>query len=69
VKSDAPLTLRIPLPASLYTKDSVTMLLLVDKDFSPASTGQSNDSRSLGVMLIDGKLTLGSDGVSVLYVA
>ena len=34
----------------------MSLFLIADQDFSPASSGQSADRRSLGVMLIEGRL-------------
>ncbi len=54
--NDAPLNWALQLPASLHSKDGVSLFLIADQDFSPASSGQSADRRSLGVMLIEGHL-------------
>ena len=56
--NDGPQTWTLQLPASLHAKDGVSLFLIADQDFSPASGGQSADRRSLGVMLIEGKLTV-----------
>jgi len=65
VRDDAPFSWNIPLPASIQPKAGVNLLLTVDRDFSPAASGQSRDKRSLGIMLIEGQLTLGAvDGAS-----
>jgi glycosyltransferase involved in cell wall biosynthesis len=58
LRNDAPQTLVIPLPPALLGKDGVHLVLMVDRDFSPAASGQSADKRSLGVMLIEGRLTV-----------
>lgn len=57
LQNDAPQSWTIELPASLHSKDGVSLLLIADQDFSPAASGQSGDKRSLGVMLIEGRLT------------
>jgi glycosyltransferase involved in cell wall biosynthesis len=62
VRDDAPLNWQIPLPASVYSKDGINLLLMADQDFSPAAGGQSRDKRSLGIMLIEGRLSVGVDG-------
>jgi glycosyltransferase involved in cell wall biosynthesis len=59
VRNDNPLHWKVPLPPSIHSKDGVNLFLIADRDFSPASTGQSADRRSLGIMLIEAKLSLG----------
>lgn len=54
--NDAPQSWALQLPASMHSKDGVSLFLIADQDFSPASSGQSADRRSLGVMLIEGRL-------------
>lgn len=54
--NDGPQSWALQLPASLHSKDGVSLFLIADQDFSPASSGQSADKRSLGVMLIEGLL-------------
>jgi hypothetical protein len=61
IRDDAPLNWTIPLPESIQAKDGVKLVLMADKDFSPASAGQSKDKRSLGIMLIEGRLSLGTE--------
>jgi hypothetical protein len=58
VPNDIPLNWVLPLPASLLPKDGVSLFLIVDKDFSPASGGQSADKRALGVMLMEAHLSV-----------
>lgn len=65
VQDDAPFNWKIPLPTSIQSKTGVNLLLTIDRDFSPSVGGQSRDKRSLGIMLIEGQLTLGgADGDS-----
>jgi glycosyltransferase involved in cell wall biosynthesis len=56
--NDIPQNWTIKLPAALHSKEGVNLLLITDQDFTPAMAGQSNDKRSLGVMLIEGRLTV-----------
>lgn len=56
--NDVPQNWSLPLPASLHSKDGVSLFLIADQDFSPASGGQSADKRALGVMLMEGRLTM-----------
>lgn len=58
IADDVPLNWKIPLPASIHSKEGINLLLMIDQDFSPAASGQSRDKRSLGIMLIEGRLTL-----------
>ena len=58
IRDDAPLNWKIPLPAAIHSKEGINLLLIADRDFSPAVSGQSRDKRSLGFMLIEGRLTL-----------
>jgi hypothetical protein len=58
IRDDAPLNWSIPLPVSIQAEGGIKLLLTADKDFSPASAGQSKDRRSLGMMLIEGRLSL-----------
>jgi glycosyltransferase involved in cell wall biosynthesis len=58
LSDDMPLTWEIPLPASVHSKDGLNMLLICDQDYTPAASGQSGDKRALGVMLIEGLLTV-----------
>lgn len=58
VQSDAPVSWNVALPASIAAKEGVNLQLTVDRDFSPSANGQSADRRSLGIMLIEGKLTI-----------
>ncbi|HWA92502.1 MAG TPA: glycosyltransferase family 4 protein [Rhizomicrobium sp.] len=60
--NDAPQSWAITLPASVHAKDGVSLLLIADQDFSPAASGQSADKRSLGMMLIEGRLTVDTPG-------
>jgi hypothetical protein len=57
VRNDAPLTWTFSLPATPNTRDGASLLLMIDRDFSPAASGQSRDKRSLGIMLIEGRLS------------
>jgi glycosyltransferase involved in cell wall biosynthesis len=59
VRNDNPLSWKVPIPSSIHSKDGINLLLIADRDFSPASTGQSADRRALGIMLIEAKLSLG----------
>jgi hypothetical protein len=54
--NDGPQNWALQLPASLHSRDGVSLFLIADQDFSPATGGQSADRRSLGVMLIEGRL-------------
>lgn len=56
ISTDAPATWNIPIPADLYSKEGVSLLLMADQEFSPAAHGQSADRRSLGLMLIEARL-------------
>ncbi len=60
--NDAPQSWALALPSSIHSKEGVSLLLIADQDFSPASSGQSADKRSLGLMLIEGRLTVGTSG-------
>jgi hypothetical protein len=60
VRDDAPLSWNISIPPSVSSKSGGNLLLMVDRDFSPSAGGQSRDKRSLGIMLIEGQLTLGA---------
>jgi glycosyltransferase involved in cell wall biosynthesis len=55
---DVPQNWALPLPASLHSKDGVSLFLIADQEFSPASNGLSGDKRSLGVMLMEGRLSV-----------
>jgi hypothetical protein len=59
IRDDLPLSWTVPLPATIHSKDGISLLLVTDKDFSPAANGQSQDRRSLGIMLIKGQIALG----------
>jgi hypothetical protein len=48
----------VPLPSSSQSKTGVYLLLTVDRDFTPAAHGKSADKRSLGIMLMEGKLAI-----------
>ncbi len=48
----------LSLPSSLHAKDGISLFLIADQDFTPASNGQSADKRSLGVMLMEGSLSV-----------
>src|SRR6202012_3661084 len=59
VRNDNPLSWTVPLPPSVHVKDGINLLLIRDRDFSPAAAGLSADFVSLGIMLIEAKLSLG----------
>ena len=42
----------------LLRRTASSLFLIVDKDFSPASGGQSADKRALGVMLMEARLSV-----------
>jgi hypothetical protein len=56
ISSDAPATWNIPIPADLYSKEGISLLLMADQEFTPAAHGVSADRRSLGLMLIEARL-------------
>lgn len=56
--NDTPQNWTIQLPPIAHSKDGVSLFLIADQDYSPAASGQSADKRSLGIMLIEGKLTV-----------
>jgi glycosyltransferase involved in cell wall biosynthesis len=58
LQSDAPQSWEIKLPSSVHSKEGVSLFLIADQDFSPAASGQSADRRALGVMLIEGRLSV-----------
>jgi hypothetical protein len=58
LEDDAPRNWEIPLPKTAHTRQGVTLLLVSDQDYSPALAGESNDKRSLGILLMEGRLTL-----------
>jgi glycosyltransferase involved in cell wall biosynthesis len=60
VRDDAPFSWHISIPPASSSKNGMNLLLMVDQDFSPSAGGQSRDKRSLGIMLIEGQLTLGA---------
>ncbi len=60
IRDDSPVTWNIPLPPGLHSREGVSLVLMIDQDFSPAAGGQSADRRSLGMMLIEGRLVLSS---------
>jgi hypothetical protein len=55
---DAPQIWTLGLPSSLYAREGINLLLVADQDYSPATSGESADRRALGVMLIEGRLTV-----------
>ncbi|MBV9991865.1 MAG: glycosyltransferase [Alphaproteobacteria bacterium] len=56
--NDSPQSWTIQLPSTVHSKDGVSLFLISDQDYSPAASGQSADKRSLGIMLIEGKLVI-----------
>jgi len=58
LEDDAPQNWVIPLPKTAQSRQGVSLLLVSDQDYSPAMSGESNDKRSLGVLLMEGRLTL-----------
>jgi glycosyltransferase involved in cell wall biosynthesis len=56
--NDIPQNWVLSLPASLHSKDGLSLFLIADQDYSPASSGQSADKRALGVMLMEGHLSV-----------
>jgi glycosyltransferase involved in cell wall biosynthesis len=58
VRDDAPLSWSVPLPSSTQSKAGVYLLLTADRDFTPSAHGKSGDKRSLGIMLMGGKLAI-----------
>ena len=58
LNDDAPQNWAIPLPKTAQSRQGVSLLLVSDQDYSPAMSGESNDKRSLGVLLMEGRLTL-----------
>jgi hypothetical protein len=54
---DAPHDWAIPLPLAVQSRQVVDLLLVSDQDFTPATAGESNDKRSLGLLLMEGRLT------------
>ena len=55
---DAPQNWAIPLPKTVQSRQGVSLLLVSDQDYSPAMSGELGDKRSLGVLLMEGRLTL-----------
>jgi glycosyltransferase involved in cell wall biosynthesis len=56
-EDDTPQIWSIPLPKSVHSKQGISLLLVSDQDYSPATTGESGDKRSLGILLMEGRLT------------
>lgn len=56
--NDTPQNWTISLPGTALSKDGVSLLLIADQDYSPAAVEQSADKRSLGLMLMEGRLVV-----------
>jgi glycosyltransferase involved in cell wall biosynthesis len=56
-EDDGPQNWSIPLPRMAHSKNGINLLLVCDQDYSPAMAGESNDKRSLGILLMEGRLT------------
>lgn len=65
VRSDAPVIWNLALPSSVAATEGINLQLSVDRDFSPSANGQSGDRRTLGIMLIEGKLTINAPSAAV----
>jgi glycosyltransferase involved in cell wall biosynthesis len=57
-EDDTPQNWSIPLPKSVHAKHGINLLLVSDQDYSPATAGESADKRSLGILLMEGRLTV-----------
>jgi len=64
LKDDGPQNWAIPLPKTAQSRQGVSLLLVSDQDYSPAMSGESSDKRSLGVLLMEGRLTLDAPPVA-----
>jgi hypothetical protein len=64
LKDDGPQNWVIPLPKTAQSRHGVSLLLVSDQEYSPAMSGESNDKRSLGVLLMEGRLTADTPAAS-----
>jgi glycosyltransferase involved in cell wall biosynthesis len=58
LEDDAPQDWSIPLVKSVHSKQGINLMLVSDQDYSPATAGESGDKRSLGILLMEGRLML-----------
>ncbi len=58
VENDIPRNWTIALPKRAHLKEGVNLILMADRDFSPAMGGESSDKRLLGILLMEGRLTV-----------